>query len=327
MTARRSWRAGTGTRSSSSANGRSCCSRRRAAGRWPGSGLRRCASVMASTGAGAGLHCAARRPVGQDPGGSRSRGEDGRLAARPVRHPRSGAQAGPLRRRSGRAAAFRHIATIDHEAPLPPLATSRRRGNGRPRSPANGGWASRRPAGGAVELLTNPVLAHLHPTGDHPERPDRLLVLTGETVEREASHEQLRGFTRRLPRRAPGGRPTGPARRRHRLLEDVLAGGDARGGDRARGGRSRRLRADPAAGHHALAARAMGFCLLNNVAVAARYAQAESGSSGRDHRLDVHHGNGTEAMFRGDERSSSSRSTSGRSSRERAAPTRATNRR
>lgn len=55
-------------------------------------------------------------------------------------------------------------------------------------------------------------------------------------------------------------------------------------------------------GHHALAAQAMGFCLLNNVAVAARYAQAELGLE----RVaivdfDVHHGNGTEALFRGDD--------------------------
>ena len=55
-------------------------------------------------------------------------------------------------------------------------------------------------------------------------------------------------------------------------------------------------------GHHALADRAMGFCLLNNVALAARYAQAELGLA----RVaivdfDVHHGNGTEAIFRGDD--------------------------
>jgi acetoin utilization deacetylase AcuC-like enzyme len=55
-------------------------------------------------------------------------------------------------------------------------------------------------------------------------------------------------------------------------------------------------------GHHAPADRAMGFCLLNNVAVAARYAQAELGLE----RVaivdfDVHHGNGTEAIFRGDD--------------------------
>ena len=53
-------------------------------------------------------------------------------------------------------------------------------------------------------------------------------------------------------------------------------------------------------GHHALADRAMGFCLLNNVAVAAAHARA----LGRDRVLvldwDVHHGNGTEAMFYGD---------------------------
>jgi len=55
-------------------------------------------------------------------------------------------------------------------------------------------------------------------------------------------------------------------------------------------------------GHHALADRAMGFCLVNNVAVAARYAQAELGLE----RVaivdfDVHHGNGTEAIFRSDD--------------------------
>ena len=55
-------------------------------------------------------------------------------------------------------------------------------------------------------------------------------------------------------------------------------------------------------GHHALAGRAMGFCLLNSVAVAARYAQAELGLV-RVAILDydVHHGNGTEASFRGDD--------------------------
>jgi acetoin utilization deacetylase AcuC-like enzyme len=51
-------------------------------------------------------------------------------------------------------------------------------------------------------------------------------------------------------------------------------------------------------GHHAVAERGMGFCLLSNIALAARHAQAAYGLE----RVfivdyDVHHGNGTEAIF------------------------------
>jgi acetoin utilization deacetylase AcuC-like enzyme len=51
-------------------------------------------------------------------------------------------------------------------------------------------------------------------------------------------------------------------------------------------------------GHHANAGRGMGFCLLNNVALAARYAQCKHGVA----RVaivdwDVHHGNGTQDIF------------------------------
>jgi len=54
-------------------------------------------------------------------------------------------------------------------------------------------------------------------------------------------------------------------------------------------------------GHHASASRGMGFCLFNNVAIAARYAQRKHGLE----RVmivdwDVHHGNGTQDIFYSD---------------------------
>ncbi len=54
-------------------------------------------------------------------------------------------------------------------------------------------------------------------------------------------------------------------------------------------------------GHHAEPKRAMGFCLFNNVAIAAEHARSVHGAE----RVavvdfDVHHGNGTQAMFWGE---------------------------
>ena len=74
-------------------------------------------------------------------------------------------------------------------------------------------------------------------------------------------------------------------------LVDALLGGEGHAGVSA-------LRPP---GHHAEAARAMGFCFLANAAIAARHAQAAHGVE----RVlildwDVHHGNGTEAIFRED---------------------------
>ena len=54
-------------------------------------------------------------------------------------------------------------------------------------------------------------------------------------------------------------------------------------------------------GHHAERAKAMGFCLFANAAIAARHAQARWGAE----RVavvdfDVHHGNGTQDIFADD---------------------------
>jgi acetoin utilization deacetylase AcuC-like enzyme len=166
-----------------------------------------------------------------------------------------------------------------------------------------GAQAAGRADGGAVELLTNPALARLHPTGEHPERQERLLGLGGEAVERRASEEQLErvhtaahlAFLRGID--GPLLFDTDTIVSETSWEASVLAAGVALEAV-DRGGFA--LVRPP--GHHALADRAMGFCLVNNVAVAARYAQAELGV-GRVAIVDfdVHRGNGTEEIFARDD--------------------------
>jgi acetoin utilization deacetylase AcuC-like enzyme len=166
-----------------------------------------------------------------------------------------------------------------------------------------GAGEARGPPGGAVELLTNPALARLHPTGSHPERQDRLLGLGGRSVERYASEEQLArvhtpshlALLRSLDRPVllePNTVASETSWEAVRLAVGVVLEAVDRGGFA--------LVRPP--GHHALAGEAYGFCLVNNAAVAARYAQAELGL-GRVAIVDfdVHHGNGTDAIFRGDD--------------------------
>ena len=79
----------------------------------------------------------------------------------------------------------------------------------------------------------------------------------------------------------------------------LAAGGGFAAVDAIQEGKVRRVFCDTRPpGHHALPNQAMGFCIFNNIALAARYAQKKHGLK----KIlivdwDVHHGNGTQDIF------------------------------
>jgi acetoin utilization deacetylase AcuC-like enzyme len=173
--------------------------------------------------------------------------------------------------------------------------------------------------------VTTPVVWHascrLHDPGlGHPERPERIEAVLGalrapdmtatlEWVEgRPATRAQLEQVhspayldgLERLARGGGGALDADTAMSRDSWDAVLAAAGVAIGAVEQGIERGSGFGATRPPGHHALAGRAMGFCLINNVVVAARHAQ----HLGKPRVLivdwDVHHGNGTQALVERD---------------------------
>ncbi|CAN7349210.1 histone deacetylase family protein [Agrobacterium genomosp. 3 str. CIP 111-78] len=174
----------------------------------------------------------------------------------------------------------------------------------------------------ATRLYEHPIfLEHITPEG-HPERPDRLRSLNialehpnfERLIRKEAPQanedavllahpeEHLLAVMRQIPQEdGEINRIEADTYASPKSLQAALTGiGAAMAAvdDVFTGAADNVFVAARPPGHHAETAKAMGFCLFNNVAIAARHAQKKHGAE----RIaiidwDVHHGNGTQDIF------------------------------
>ena len=169
-----------------------------------------------------------------------------------------------------------------------------------------------------VPVYTHPACLRHDPGPDHPETPARLRVLL-ERARRDVTTDVVDAppapvdallavhpepYLRGLEAMSARG---GGVLFLDTILNDAsweaavgAAGAVLAAVDYAHAGRGNAFAAGRPPGHHALAGKGMGFCLLNNVVIAARHAQR----AGRERVLivdwDVHHGNGTQALVERD---------------------------
>jgi acetoin utilization deacetylase AcuC-like enzyme len=170
-----------------------------------------------------------------------------------------------------------------------------------------------------VALFVAHPSSHDHDTGPHPENAGRLAAIDAAMtardwlgVERVSAPAAERGWLERVHSPEHVAAIESFAERGGGMIDhDTVAsagsfeaalhaaGGAAHGAERLLAGDDQvAFCSTRPPGHHAERERAMGFCLFNNAAVASAHAIAECGAE----RVlvldwDVHHGNGTEAIF------------------------------
>ncbi|TIP04795.1 MAG: histone deacetylase family protein [Mesorhizobium sp.] len=172
----------------------------------------------------------------------------------------------------------------------------------------------------ATRLYTHPIfLEHLTPPG-HPERPDRLRAIervlddeafsaldrvkAPEGDEKTILYAHPEDFVERVRSAIPRtgivsiDADTSASPKSWQAAVTAIGAANAAVDDVFEGRASNVFVAARPPGHHAEKATAMGFCLFNTAAIAARYAQKKHQAE----RVaivdwDVHHGNGTQDIF------------------------------